>query len=204
MQVVRFPVVDAHYTEQQLAVQSQGQRTASSTLRPDDDLNVFIDLVLQHLGLGELLVLVGGQPYASKLARLEEEVLGKEHGGGAWRLRLRGVKRWTRRRRCCLRRRVGSKWMRKRYARADDFENRCQRFAQSSNGSESHKRPDSDGGMDARVGVGGRCCEAGRWLEEGTTDLCHHCCNQLKDRRTHNNALLRRSLHRSNFAPNNK
>lgn len=93
VQVVCLAVVDAHYTKQQLAVQSQGQRTTGSSLRPDDDLNVLIDLVLQDLSLCELLVLVGGKPDSSKLARLEQKVFGKEHGDGRWRLWLRGARK---------------------------------------------------------------------------------------------------------------
>ena len=82
VEVVRLPVIDAHYAEQQLTVQSQCQRTAGSTLGPDDDLDVLINLVLQDLCLGELLVLISGQPDTSKLARLEKQILGKKHCGG--------------------------------------------------------------------------------------------------------------------------
>lgn len=81
MQVVGFAVIDAHDTKKQLSVQTQRKRAAGGALGADDDLDVLVDLVLQHLGLGELLVLVGGQPDASQLARLEQEVLWKKHGG---------------------------------------------------------------------------------------------------------------------------
>jgi hypothetical protein len=82
VEVVRLPVIYAHYTEQQLTVQSQCQRTAGSSLGSDDDLDVLINLVLQDLCLGELLVLIGGQPDTSKLARLEKQIFGKKHCGG--------------------------------------------------------------------------------------------------------------------------
>jgi hypothetical protein len=82
VKIMRFSVIDAHYTKKQLAVQAQREGTAGSALWPDDDLDVLIDLVLQDLGFGELLVLVGGKPDAGKLARLVQEVLWKKHGGG--------------------------------------------------------------------------------------------------------------------------
>jgi hypothetical protein len=82
VQVVRLPVVDAHDTKKQLAVQSQCQWPACSALGPDDDLDVFIDLVLQHLSFCELLVLIGGEPDTGQLAGFEQKVLGKKHGGG--------------------------------------------------------------------------------------------------------------------------
>lgn len=116
-QVARFPVVDAHDTQKQLSVQAQGQRAAGGTLGPDDDLDVLIDLVLQDLGLCELLVLVGSQPDAGELARLEQEVLGKKHGGGWAGLFEGDGGLWS----CCLCRRVGSSGcgVRRRDARAD-------------------------------------------------------------------------------------
>jgi hypothetical protein len=79
---VCLPVVDAHYTKEQLSIQSQCERTAGSPLWPNDDFDVLIDLVLQDLGFGELLVLIGGKPDASKLARLVQQILWKKHGGG--------------------------------------------------------------------------------------------------------------------------
>jgi hypothetical protein len=79
---MRLPVIDAHYTKKQLSIQTQREGTAGSALWPDDDLDILIDLVLQDLGFGELLVLVGSKPDASKLARLVQEILGKKHDGG--------------------------------------------------------------------------------------------------------------------------
>lgn len=112
MQVVGLPLVDAHNTKEQLAIQSQRERAASSSFGSDDDLNVLVDLVLQNLSFGELLVLVGGQPDAGKLARLEQEILWKKHvGGGVWMVR-RGAMGKSRVGRCCLRRRVSGERMR--------------------------------------------------------------------------------------------
>lgn len=68
VEVVRLPVVDAHYTKQQLTVQSQCQRAAGSPFRPNDNLDIFIDPVLQHLSFCKLFVLIGGKPDARKLA----------------------------------------------------------------------------------------------------------------------------------------
>jgi hypothetical protein len=82
LEVVRLPMVDAHHTKEKLAIQAQGKRTAGSPLGPDDDLDILVNLVLQDLGLGELLVLVGSQPDACELAGLVQEVLWKKHGGG--------------------------------------------------------------------------------------------------------------------------
>jgi hypothetical protein len=82
MQVVRLPVINAHHTKKQLSVQTQGERTAGSPFWPNDDLDILIDLVLQNLGFGELLVLIGGEPDACELARLVKKIFGKKHGGG--------------------------------------------------------------------------------------------------------------------------
>jgi hypothetical protein len=79
---VCLPVVDAHYTKEQLSIQSQCERTAGSPFWPNDDFDVLIDLVLQDLGFGELLVLVGSKPDAGKLSRFVQEIFGKKHRGG--------------------------------------------------------------------------------------------------------------------------
>jgi len=82
VEVVRLPMVNAHHTEEKLAIQAQGKRTAGGPLGPDDDLDVLVNLVLQDLGLGKLLVLIGSQPDARELAGLVQEILWKKHGGG--------------------------------------------------------------------------------------------------------------------------
>ena len=82
LEVGRLLAVDAHFTKKQLRVQPQRKWTASSHLWPDDDLATLWDLVLQHLGLGKLLLLVRGKPDVRKGTLLEEEILWKKHGRG--------------------------------------------------------------------------------------------------------------------------
>jgi hypothetical protein len=82
VEVMRFSVINADYTKKKLSVKTQCEGTAGGSLWPDDDFDVLIDLVLQDLGFGKLLVLVGGKPDASKLARLVQQILWKKHGGG--------------------------------------------------------------------------------------------------------------------------
>lgn len=113
VEIVRLSVVDAHYAEKQLPIQTKCKWTAGSALWPDDDFNVFIDLVLQDLGFGQLFVLVGRQPDAGKLAGLVQEVFGKKHGGGRTKSRWCGVQVARRVGRCCLYRRVGGEGLRR-------------------------------------------------------------------------------------------
>jgi hypothetical protein len=82
VKVMRFSVINAHYAEKKLSVQTQREGTASGSLWPDNDFDVLVDLVVQDLGFGELLVLVGGKPDTGKLARLVQEILWKKHDGG--------------------------------------------------------------------------------------------------------------------------
>jgi hypothetical protein len=134
VQVVRLPVIDAHYTKKQLPVQAQREGTASSSLWADDDLDILIDLVLQDLGFGELSVLIGGQPDTSELTRLVQEILGKKHGGGGRICEWSRLKCWGASERC-LYRRVGSrKMMRAQYLRAGEVKNGRRRCAQPCQG----------------------------------------------------------------------
>jgi hypothetical protein len=74
LEVVHLLVVDAHFTKEQLRGQSQCERAASSHFWPNDDFTTLGNLVLQDLGFGKLLLLIGSQPDVRKSALLEREI----------------------------------------------------------------------------------------------------------------------------------
>lgn len=77
-QIFRLPGVDADDAEEQVAGRAQGHLH----LGLQDAVHRFLDVGLEYVRFGELLVPVGGEPYSGQGALLGQDEVRVEHFGG--------------------------------------------------------------------------------------------------------------------------